>query len=54
MPKILEDLVKKLLSKGKSKSAAYAIATSQLQKIDKLKPKTNKLTKTKTTKLKIK
>ena len=54
MPKILENLVKKLLSKGKSKSAAYAIATSQLQKTGKLKPKTNKLIKTKATKLKTK
>lgn len=54
MPKILEDFVKKLSRKGKSKSAAYAIATSQLQKTGKLKPKTNKLTKTKATKLKTK
>ena len=52
MPKILENLVKKLSGKGKSKSSAYAIATNQLQKTGKLKSKTNKLTKT--TKLKTK
>ena len=54
MPKILEDLVKKLSRKGKSKSAAYVIATSQLQKTGKLKPRTKKLTKLKTVKLKTK
>jgi len=37
MPKILEDLRKKIQKTGKSKSSAYAIATSALQKQGKLK-----------------
>ena len=37
MPKIVEDLAKKIQKTGKSKSAAYAIATSALQKQGKLK-----------------
>ncbi len=32
MPKILETAVKKIMSKGQSKSAAFAIATSSLKK----------------------
>lgn len=32
MPKILERLVKQLISNGVDKSAAYAIATSQMKK----------------------
>jgi len=32
MPKILEEYVKGIMRKWKSKSSAYAIATSQLQK----------------------
>jgi hypothetical protein len=39
MPKKLEDLVSKLRAKGKSKSSAYAIATSALQKSGDLKKK---------------
>ncbi len=39
MPKILEDLVKKLMADGKTKSQAYAIATDALQKQGKLKKK---------------
>lgn len=43
MPKILDDLVKKLMKKGHDKSSAYAIATSSLQKAGKLKkPKLGK------------
>lgn len=37
MPKILDRLVGQLQAKGKSKSAAYAIATSALQKSGNLK-----------------
>lgn len=37
MPKILERLVSQLEAKGKSKKAAYAIATSALQKSGNLK-----------------
>lgn len=37
MPKILERLVSQLKAKGKSASAAYAIATSTLQKAGDLK-----------------
>lgn len=37
MPAILERLVKQLRAKGKSKDAAYAIATSALQKSGNLK-----------------
>ena len=37
MPKILERLVSQLKAKGKSKQAAYAIATSVLQKSGNLK-----------------
>lgn len=44
MPKILENLVSKLQSQGKSKSSAYAIATSSLQKSGYLKKGTNKST----------
>lgn len=43
MPKVLEKLVTKLERKGKSKSSAYAIATSALQKQGKLKKGTQKL-----------
>lgn len=45
MPKILKRLVKQLKDKGYSESAAYAIATSQLQKAGNLKKGTNKATK---------
>ena len=45
MPKIVEDLAKKIQKTGKSKSAAYAIATSAMQKQGKLEPGTQKLTK---------
>lgn len=45
MPKILENLVKKLESQGKSTSSAYAIATSVLQKRGVLKAGTQKLSK---------
>ena len=44
MPKILERLVSQLQAKGKSKSSAYAIATSVLQKHGELKPGTQKAT----------
>lgn len=44
MPKILERLVSQLRAKGKSKQAAYAIATSALQKSGNLKPGTQKAT----------
>lgn len=36
MPKVLEDLVKKLQKKGTPKSNAYAIATSALKKQGKM------------------
>jgi hypothetical protein len=36
MPKILEDAVKQIRKKGHSKSSAYAIATSTLQKAGEL------------------
>ena len=44
MPKILERLVGQLEDKGKSKSSAFAIATSQLQKSGVLKKGTQELT----------
>lgn len=44
MPKILERLVSQLRAKGKSKSSAYAIATSTLQKSGNLKKGTTKAT----------
>ena len=44
MPKILERLVSQLKAKGKSESAAYAIATSALQKSGNLKPGSTKAT----------
>lgn len=44
MPAILERLVKQLRAKGKSKSAAYAIATSALQKSGNLKKGTTQAT----------
>ena len=44
MPAILERLVSQLVAKGKSKSSAYAIATSQLQKHGELKPGTQEAT----------
>lgn len=44
MPAILERLVSQLQAKGKSKSSAYAIATSALQKSGNLKPGTQKAT----------
>ena len=44
MPKILDRLVNQLQDKGKSKKAAYAIATSALQKSGNLKKGTNKAT----------
>lgn len=43
MPKILEDLRKKIQKQGKPKSNAYAIATAALQKQGKLKKGTQKL-----------
>lgn len=39
MPAILEKLVRKIKSQGKSSSSAWAIATSALQKSGKLKKK---------------
>jgi hypothetical protein len=45
VPKIVEDLAKKIQKTGKSKSAAYAIATSAMQKQGKLKKGTQELTK---------
>lgn len=42
MPKILEDLVKKLKKEGKDEQSAYAIATSALKKSGKL-PKKKKI-----------
>jgi hypothetical protein len=47
MPKILDERVKALMAKGYSKKKAYAIATSSLQKEEKLKKGTQKLMKTK-------
>ena len=44
MPKILKRLVKQLKAKGKSEKAAYAIATSSLQKSGSFKKGSNKLT----------
>lgn len=44
MPAILERLVKQLQAKGKSKSSAFAIATSTLQKAGDLKKGSNKPT----------
>jgi len=44
MPKILERLVSQLQAKGKSKSSAYAIATSALQRSGNLKPGTQEAT----------
>lgn len=44
MPKILERLVSQLKAKGKSEQAAYAIATSALQKSGNLKKGTRKAT----------
>ena len=44
MPKILDRLVNQLKSKGKDTSAAYAIATSALQKSGNLKKGTQKAT----------
>lgn len=44
MPKILERLVGQLQAKGKSKSAAFAIATSALQKSGNLKKGTQTAT----------
>lgn len=41
MPKMLEDLRKKIQKTGKSKESAYAIATSALQKQGKM-PKKRK------------
>jgi hypothetical protein len=42
MPKMLEDLRKKIQKTGKSKSSAYAIATSALQEQGKLKKRKKK------------
>lgn len=44
MPAILERLVSQLQAKGKSKSSAFAIATSALQKSGNLRKGTNKAT----------
>jgi hypothetical protein len=44
LPAILERLVKQLRAKGKSKSAAFAIATAALQKAGNLKPGTQTAT----------
>lgn len=44
MPKILERLVSQLKAKGKSASAAYAIATSTLQRAGDLKKGSTKAT----------
>jgi hypothetical protein len=44
MPAILERLVKQLIAKGKSKSSAFAIATSVLQRSGNLKKSTQKAT----------
>ncbi len=43
-PEILDRLVQQLMDKGKSKDAAYAIATASLQKNGVLKPGTQQLT----------
>ena len=37
MPKKLDDCVKKLMAKGKSKSSAFAICTASLKKVKKKK-----------------
>lgn len=47
MPKVLEDLVKKLKSKGMPENKAWAIATSTLQKKGVLKKGSHKLNKRK-------
>lgn len=44
MPKILERLVSQLEAKGMSKSKAFAVATSSLQKAGDLKPGSQQLT----------
>ena len=44
MPKILDRLVKQLKDKGMSESAAYAVATKQLQKSGNLKKGTQEAT----------
>jgi len=44
VPKILDRLVSQLKAKGKSKDAAYAIATSSLQKSGNLKKGSSKAT----------
>lgn len=44
MPAILDRLVKQLVAKGKSKSSAFAIATSALQKSGNLKKDSQKAT----------
>lgn len=44
MPKILDRLVSQLRAKGKSKEAAYAIATASLQKSGNLKKGSQKAT----------
>lgn len=44
MPAILDRLVRQLVAKGKSKSSAFAIATSALQKSGNLKKGTTKAT----------
>lgn len=44
MPKILERLVSQLEAKGKNKQAAFAIATSALQRSGNLKPGTQEAT----------
>lgn len=43
MPKILDDRVQALMRKGMSKSRAYAIATSALQKEGKMEKGSQKL-----------
>lgn len=44
MPKILHDLVNKLIAHGTSESSAWAIATSALQKQGKLQKGSQKVT----------
>lgn len=44
MPAILDRLVKQLMAKGKSKSSAFAIATSTLQRSGNLKKGSQKAT----------
>lgn len=44
MPKILDDLEKKIEAKGKPRSNAFAIATSALQKQGKMKRGSQQLT----------